>query len=399
MTKRVRLAYFSPLPPARTGIADYAIELLPALADQAEVTLYVDDPTAVDARVATRWRVRPLAAYGTERWNYDAAIFHMGNSYFHEALYRTLCHYPGIVVLHDYSLHHFMVERSWLQGQPAGYRRELAYALGRTGIQLGQEIRFGQRDLPLFDCPLNERVIDLSLGLIAHSRYVATRVQQRRPGVPVRVISQPKMARRDTVKRRVPEWSNEVLVIASAGQVTPSRQIELTLRAFAEVRRSCPQARYLIVGEWRHPDLSLEQLLNDLHLRGAVRHIGFVEDLAEFDDWIASADVFVNLRHPTVGETSGVVLRALTSGVPVIVSDNGWYGELPDTCCVKVPPQDLAALTTAMRDLVTDAEKRRRLGEQAAIFARQTLSPEHVAAQYVDFVNECVARWKAPHAR
>jgi len=212
--------------------------------------------------------------------------------------------------------------------------------------------------------------------------------------LPVRVISQPKIARHDTVKRRVPEWPDRTLVFISAGQVTPSRQIDLVLRAFAAVRESCPQARYLIVGEWCHPDLSLEQLLQDLHLQDVVRHIGFVEDLAEFDDWIASADVFVNLRHPTVGETSAVVLRALTAGVPVIVSENGWYAELPDTCCVKVPPQDLAALTTAMRDLATDVEKRRRLGERAMIYAQQTLGPERVAAQYIDFVNECMARWR-----
>ena len=399
MTNRLRLAYFSPLPPAHTGIADYSLELLPALAALADVTLYADAIDTVDPVIAERWPLRPIESYAAQRWDFDATLYHLGNSYYHENLYRTLCRYPGLVVLHDYNLHHFIAERTLIRGHRAGYQRELMYALGGTrGWQLSEEIRSGRREMPLFELPLNERVIDLSLGLIAHSRYVAARVQQRRADLPVRVISQPKMARHATVKRRVPEWPDRTLVFASAGQVTPSRQIDLVLRAFAEVRESCPQARYLIVGEWRHPDLSLEQLLNDLHLHDVVHHIGFVEDLVEFDDWIASADVFVNLRHPTVGETSGVVLRALTAGVPVIVSDNGWYGELPDACCVKVPPQDLAALTTAMRDLATDAEKRRRLGKQALIYAQQTLSPEHVAAQYIDFVNECVARWRTPRA-
>ena len=398
MRECMRIAYISPLPPARTGIADYAIELLPALRALADVTLYTDDPAAVDAQVVARWPVRPLASYVQERWNYDAAIFHVGNSQFHEALYRTFCCYPGIVVLHDYNLHHFMVERSVLRGQFAGYQRELAYALGHTGIQIGHEIQAGRRALPLFDWPLSERVIDLSLGLIAHSRYVAGWVRQRRADLPVRVIPHVMSARRSKVQRHVPGWPDQAVVFASAGQVTPSRQLDLVLRAFAEVRRSCPSARYLIVGEWRHPELSLEQLLNNLHLQNAVHHLGFVEDLDDFDDWIASADVLVNWRHPTAGETSGVVLRALAAGVPVVVSDQGWYGELPDECCVKVPPQDLAALTTAMRDLALDPEKRRRLGERAAIYAQQTLAPEAVAAQYVDFVQECMARWQAPRA-
>jgi glycosyltransferase involved in cell wall biosynthesis len=310
-----------------------------------------------------------------------------------------LCCYPGIVVLHDYSLHHFVVERSVVQGQFAGYRRELAYALGRTGIQMGGEIRHGQRDLPLFTWPLNERVIDLSLGVIAHSRYVATRVQQRRADLPIRVIPQPKAVHRGTAKRRIPAWPEDVLIFASAGQMTPSRQIDMVLRAFAEVHQSFPQARYLIAGEWRNPDLSLEQLINELQLQEAVHHVGFVEDLNEFDNWIASADALINMRQPTVGETSAVVLRALAAGVPVIVSDVGWYSELPDTCCVKVPPGDVGALAAAMRSLAADAAKRRQLSEQALIYMQHTHSPEQVAAQYVDFVNECVARWRSWYTR
>ncbi len=400
MRNRLRLAYFSPLPPARTGIADYSLVLLPALAALADVTLYAGASDAIDPAIAARWLLRPIEAYPAQRWGFDAALYHLGNSYYHESLYRTLCRYPGVVVLHDYSLHHLIAARTLIRGNVAGYQRELMYALGSArGWQLSKEIRLGQRELPLFELPLNERVIDLSLGLIAHSHYVADRVQQRRSDLPVRVIAHPMLTRHAAVKRRVPEWPDGALVFASAGQVTPSRQIDLVLRAFAEVRESCPQARYLIVGEWCHPDLSLERLLHDLHLQDVVHHTGFVENLAEFDDWIASADVVVNFRHPTVGETSGVVLRALAAGVPAIVSDNGWYGELPEACCVKVPPQDLAALTTAMRDLAIDAEKRRRLGERAAIYAQQTLDPGHVAAQYIDFINECVARWKTPHAR
>lgn len=394
MTERLRLAYFSPLPPARTGIADYALELLPALAEQADITLYADEPGVVTACGPAR----PLAAYASERWRYDAALFHLGNSYFHEALYQVFCRYPGLVVLHDLSLHHFMLERSLKAGGYAAYQRELAYALGMAGVEIGREVRLGRCDLPLYDWPLNERVIDLSLGLIAHSRYVTDLVQNRRADLPVCVIPHPMGLRRHAVRRRATGWTDEHVVFVSAGQVTPARQIELVLRAFAEVRSVCPQARYLIVGEWRQPNLNLHELLRELHLQEAVQHLGFVDDLTEFDEWIASATVLVNLRHPTVGETSGVVLRALAAGVPVIVSDAGWYGELPDACCVKIPPQDQAALTAAMRELALDAARRARLGEQALHYAQHTLNPDQVAAQYIDFVKACRVRWAVPRA-
>jgi glycosyltransferase involved in cell wall biosynthesis len=336
--------------------------------------------------------------YAAERWNYDTAIYHLGNSYFHEPLYRMFCRYPGIVVLHDFSLHHFQAARALQAGDYASYQRELAYALGLQGAQVGHEVRQGRRTVPVYDWPLNERVIDLSLGLMAHSRYVISRVQAHRADLPVRVVAQPKIPHRTNVKRQVPGWPDDALIFASAGQVTPGRQIDLVLRAFAEVRRDCPQARFLIAGEWRHPELELEQLLSDLQLQDAVFYLGFVEQLADFDDWIAAADVLINLRYPTVGETSGVVLRALTAGVPVIVSDNGWYGELPETCCVKVPPRDQAALTTAMRELALNAVQRSQLSIQAVDYARQMFSPERVAAQYIDFVEECRVRWSVLRA-
>jgi glycosyltransferase involved in cell wall biosynthesis len=186
------------------------------------------------------------------------------------------------------------------------------------------------------------------------------------------------------------------LIFASAGSVTPNRQIDLSLRAFSEVYQTYPQARYLIVGEWQHPDLTLEELLAELNLREVVHHVGFVEDISEFDDWIASADVLVNLRHPTVGETSGVVLRALAAGRPVIVSNTGWYGELPEGSCLKVPPHDLPALTQAMLSLVQDVALRARMSQTASEYVRRVHRPAYVAAQYVEFVQESVARWRKP---
>lgn len=392
----MRVAYFSPLPPIHTGIADYSLELLPALTALLDVTLFVDEVAAVDRSITARWPVLPIATYNPQRWNFDATIYQLGNSFFHEAIYRTACRYPGITVLHDYNLQHFIVERTIGHGSLAGYRRELAYNLGEEGLQLGADIRRGKRALPLFEYPLNARVLDTSLGLIAHSEFVAAQVRRRQAQLPVRVIPHPMAKRPIGDRRHIADWPVDALIFASAGSVTPSRQIDLSLRAFAAVHQTYPQARYLIVGEWQQPDLTLEELLNELNLRDVVQHIGFVEDLSEFDDWIASADVLVNLRHPTVGETSGVVLRALAAGRPVIVSNAGWYGELPENCSLKVAPQDLSTLTQAMLRLAQDTILRSQMGQAASEYAHRVHNPAYAAARYAEFVQECVTRWRKP---
>src|SRR6478672_7892495 len=82
---RMRVAYYSPLPPARSGIADYSSLLLPALERRVEVVL------------ARPNRPHPPA---------DVALFQLGNDpRWHGWIYEALRRRPGLVVLHEVSLH------------------------------------------------------------------------------------------------------------------------------------------------------------------------------------------------------------------------------------------------------------------------------------------------------
>src|SRR5208337_1942469 len=105
----MKIAYFSPLPPQRTGIADYSKELLPALVKcGVEADLWVDQPAR--AAELPDCRIRNYAGepgLRAELSKYDSVIYHMGNSPAHRNIYRTLLETPGVVVLHDFVLHHF----------------------------------------------------------------------------------------------------------------------------------------------------------------------------------------------------------------------------------------------------------------------------------------------------
>ena len=90
----------------------------------------------------------------------------MGNSLYHDALYRVLLRYPGITVIHDLGLHDFMAARTLGQGDFISYARELGYALGPNGVELAYQIRQGQAEPPFAAVPLNERVFDHGLGVI-----------------------------------------------------------------------------------------------------------------------------------------------------------------------------------------------------------------------------------------
>ena len=138
------------------------------------------------------------------------------------------------------------------------------------------------------------------------------------------------------------------------GNVNASKRIPQLLEAFADVRRRHEESGLLLVGAVS-PGFDLDRRLQRLGLDGAglVRE-GYVDERRLWA-LMAAADVHVNLRSPTMGETSGTAIRALSLGRPLIVSDVGWFSELPDDVALKVPVDDreVETLTAALELLAT----------------------------------------------
>ena len=105
-----RLAYCSPVNPLQSGISDYSEELLPYLGQYAEVVLFIPrGVTPANAQLRRTIEIRPLDQL--QRFHrlqpFDALLYHMGNSPVHAEIYELAQRLPGIVVLHDWVLHHF----------------------------------------------------------------------------------------------------------------------------------------------------------------------------------------------------------------------------------------------------------------------------------------------------
>ncbi len=397
----LRLAYFSPLPPARSGIADYSAELLPHLSQHANITLFTDSPnlSTPHSPLSTRY---PTAAYPAMRWQFDLVLYHMGNSEHHQAIYQTLIRYPGVVVVHDVFIHQLVAHSTVGQGNYAAYLREMGFAGGIEGVREANAIRAGYGEHRLFEMPLTERLVRTSLGLIAHSHYAADLLKSQQPRCPVEVIPAPiaiqnGRSRHGRPRRHELGLVEETVIFASMGQVTQNKQANQLLRVFQQLHRENENTFLLFIGEVL-PEVNLEASTHELGLEGAVGTIGYVDSLTEFVDWIQTADVIVNLRHPTVGETSATALRGLAAGRPLVVYDHGWYHELPDTVALKVPPLDDAALLDALRTLAGSAGQRQQMGDAAADYARKQHHPAKVAQHYATFLHNLIARWQQPYA-
>lgn len=380
--QRLRIAYFSPMPTSRSGIADYSAALLPHLAELADVTVFTDSTTMPLAGVT----VLPTDHYPLLRGQFDLPLYQMGNSDQHEGIYDLLLTYPGVVVLHDFFIHHFVRHHTAGHGNWTNYTRDMMYALGAEGRPLARAVRDGQTTAPLFGLPLNDRLLDASLGLIVHSHFAAERARLARADLPL-AIAPPLIEVRSGHSRRAElDVPDDAVLFGSFGQITAEKQIDMALRALADVRPRYPQSHYLLVGE-PQPDVDLTDVMNQMNGAGFVHSIGFVDTLDAFVDWIHTADVVVNLRLPTVGETSAVALRAMAAARPLIVFDHGWYSELPADAALKVPPGDAAALREAMARLAASPDLRRAMGTAGLGYVQQNCRPQHVARAVVDFLH------------
>ncbi|MBN1180156.1 MAG: glycosyltransferase family 4 protein [Anaerolineae bacterium] len=392
----MRIACFSPLNPRPTGIADYTESLLLYLARYADVDVVVDGYRPANPAVLEHFRVVDYARFPSLRHTYDACLYHMGNSPFHAYVYDALTRYPGVTVLHDYVLYRFF-KAATLDGLlPAALPRAMAYALGRRGFDLAYQALAGVQPFSDFDYALAEPVLDASLGVIVHSAYVRELIARSRPACPVAQINAPVDLPPDPLPdpaslRAELGLPDDAFVVASFGRIDPSKRIDVALRAFARLRETLPEARYLLVGEVV-PPYDVAARVRGLGLEGSVVLTGRLA-LDDFRRYLALPDVCINLRYPTAGETSASLLQMMGAGKPVIVSGVGAFSELPDTCCAKVGvgPGEEDRLVHLLLSLARDAALRRRMGANARQHVLTHHRPDDAARAMVAFVERVCA--------
>jgi 2-polyprenyl-3-methyl-5-hydroxy-6-metoxy-1,4-benzoquinol methylase/glycosyltransferase involved in cell wall biosynthesis len=395
----MRLAYFSPLGPQRSGIADYSEELLPHLAAAgAELTLFVKGFRPSEWGAAGRFDVRD---YGRDPealmslGEYDAVVYHMGNDHrYHAGVFDAMRAHPGIVVFHDFALQDFFLGLARSRGDMRLYLDEVASCHGEEARREAEESLTRGATPAAFarplDFPLNCRLARAAEGIIVHSDWSRARFEQLAPGVPVRRVNHHiTPAAAESLPRGLRD-AREAVRIASFGLITPDKGIERALRALSALRDRY-DFRYTLVGD-PNSYFDVRALVRECGLEDRVEITGHVK-LEEFESRIAETDVALNLRERTVGETSGSLCRIMAAGVCAVVSAVGWFGELPDDCVVKVEPGEHAdeLLRAYLARLIEDAQLRARLGANA----RRHVVAEHdikrSAEGYLEFIREVVA--------
>lgn len=368
----MRVAYYSPLQPERSGIADYSAQLIPVLGRK------------VGLHVVRRGSKRPPR-------HVDLDLYHVGNnSDAHGWIVDALRRRPGAVVLHEFVLHHLVAGMTLGRGDAAGYLDAMQREAGAVGRLLAHGVVDGLVP-PLWehrpeDFPLAREVLRDAVSLFVHSRYVEQQARAAGYEGPIWRMRMPAWRGPPVRERRLP--ADRFPVVGCFGFLNFTRRIPQVLEAFVQLRRSYPDA-LLVLGGAASPRFDIENELTELRRDGALLRL---HHLPEPTLWqlLADSDVVVSLRHPTMGETSAMAIRALSVGTPLVVTDDGWFSELPDEAACKIPAGEgeTEALLRALEDLAGDEKRRRRMSSAALDLVRGEHDLDQVAELYVDALEE-----------
>ena len=356
----MKVGFYSPLPPAPTGVADYSAALL------AELRKHGTVEAGRDA---------------------DVALYHIGNNHLHREIYARAIEKPGVAVLHDAVLNHFFLGTL----DQRGYIEEFTYNYGEWTRGLAEDLWRNRArsaaDPRYFDYPMLKRIATASRAMIVHNPAAAHVVERHAPGV--RIFEIPHFFTTPAVPDAIETLRfraslglrPRTLLVGVFGHLRESKRISVLLRAIQQAWQQGADARLLVAGSFASSDLerSVTPLLDD----SRILRTGYLSE-PEFWRYAAASDLCVNLRFPTAGESSGIAIRMMGIGKPVVFTAGEEIARIPEDACLRVDlgPAEEEILAGMIVWLASDREVGTEIGRRAAQYIAAEHALENVAAKY-----------------
>ena len=388
--QRPTLLYASPFPPMQSGISDYSVVLVKALQQLFDITLYTDDYRISDKSLSQY----PVLRHGRDSIPFDRfryIIYNIGNNpEFHQYIYESLLNHPGMVILHDMVIFYLFV----------GYYLNKDVFLSATYEKQGladflvikdSVKRYGSNLLHIKSLaaklPMNRELLASGNRIMVHSRYareeiLKTRIIEEKDVAHINMICQiddtDNRISKDSLfeKYGVPKHAT---VVASFGHIAETKLNQEICMAVRHIRsRTDMPICYVMVGQGDYANAYLED--------GLIIKTDYVE-LHEFNAFIKYADIVVNMRYPSMGETSAALLRILQTGKACITNNGGWFSEIPDDCVFKVDLDDKENnIENAILRLMNEPDLRDQMEQNAIHYIEEEFRQEVVLDKIAHFL-------------
>ena len=398
---RPRLALWTPLPPQKSGIADYSIELLEHLTRKYEVEVFVDDGYLPSTELLGRYAIQHYQAFERRQMQqpFDCIIYQMGNSLFHFYMYDFIRKRPGIIVLHDLLWGYVLYDYFSRNNKIEDFRNEIKVMEGPDAWreykqieQLPEDVRARALSVFLSDHYMINRFVDHNLALIVHMDWTKRELEAKYKNVDVHTVH---MGVEDPweglpvlqakIVRAQIGVKPQTFVVGVFGIVHPVKCIDVCLQAFRELCATFPDARLLIVGE--PIELTYNQELKERAREWGINHqvyfAGHVTE-SDFDTFLLACDVVINLRYPARKQMSAVLMRAIAAGKPIIISDIPEWEFFPSDFCWRLAAdtREVEVLSDYLQTLASDPELRQHMSSSARAYFEREGTLAHMTAGY-----------------
>jgi len=399
---RQRLAVLTPLPPCRSGIADYNTKFLPYLSRHFEIDLFVESDTVSDEVLTSAFRIFNVKDFEPIATRYDLILYEFGNSEFHAHMLSLLEKYPGIVGMHDAYLGGVFGYLDFHDGHKGSYERHMLAAHGpiaRRYFAPIQECIHPVNDA-MSNLPCTKHVLDKALGVISHSPFnlqlarfhypqgwrAAYRTIPQMVVLPTQAIEQERLTIRSELG-----FQSDDFIIVSFGHINWTKCSDRLLEAYLESNLYNHARTYLIfAGNLSEVDYGnrLVEAIAKAGLGNRIQVTGYLSS-EDYTKYMLVADLAVQLRTNSRGGTPKGVLDCLAHGVPVIVNNEASYKDYPDDVVIKLDPEP--SINEIAKKLAFIFENKNQLSAytgKGRQYVLQNHDPVKCAAEYAAVLNE-----------
>jgi glycosyltransferase involved in cell wall biosynthesis len=380
------ICWFSPLDAEATEIARYSAQLLPTLEKYVSV-LAVED--AAENNNPAWWKGPPHGLNATPGVD-PLPVYHIGNNPVHSPVYEASLRNPGLVVLHDLSLvdlaRHISREWHepdwWKKQMLRQYGEEVSGLVQRSANSLAEYTRMSS-EFPLF-LPFVEDAI----GVVVHSSYARNAILgQLPPGSPVLQLNLP--AKQPSLPPAV-DYRDRPLDFVFCGHVGPNRRLIEFFEAWGSLDQ--PESLRLHLFGKIHNSSQLSEYARRYGVSEYLNICGYVTD-EELEKALQSAHFAINLRWPTMGEASASQLRYWAAALPTLVTDVGWYAELPDDVVCKISRfTEIEDIVELLRDILASPDKYQQMAHRGWEYLGKQHGLDSYTGQFAHFAAEMTQR-------
>jgi glycosyltransferase involved in cell wall biosynthesis len=389
----MKIAWVTPFS-EKSAIAKVSQLVTAELARHIQVDIW--HPEAPDLRETSLHRIpfTPGSSYSL-LGTYDLVVYSMGDHFeFHREVFSAMRHVPGVVVLHDFVMHHFFGPYYLQELQDVrAYVAAMHRLYGPQARRTAEDAAIGKRSWPwetdeVMEYPFFEPAVEGAYGVVTHSEFLRERVEKVYAG-PVKKISLAYEAGRVDSRYSREELGvpDDNVLAVTVGRVNPNKRIHNVIEVLGREPELGRKLTYAVIGQCEsgYRD-ELVGAIRRHKLQNTVLLLGYTPD-DRLTSYLANADFCINLRHPAMDGGSASLAEEMLHGKPVLVMDAGCYSEVPDDCVVKINPER-EELAGTLKRLTGDSGWRHEVGGRGQQFAEATFRAQRYANDFLAFIDE-----------